>query len=132
MKHTIHNIEGFDVIAFDDSMTNYGDGRLGDASHAIEWANENKIGGHNDWVLPIKEVIAALHGLADGALGTRFTWSSSPYVGDASGAWYVCFEDGYVSYEYRYSSYVAVCLVRSSQCLDIGIAGLKKALTKKV
>lgn len=125
MKHTIHNIEGFDVIAFNDAMTNHGDGRAGDASYAVSWANENKIGGHEDWILPIKEVLIALHGISDGKFVIECTWSSSHYVGSPSLAWLVDF--GFVSGNNRNLTQ-RVRLVRASQCFDIGMAGLRKAL----
>jgi len=42
---------------------------------------------------------------------THVFWSSSPYVGDTSVAWYVFFDNGYVYSSYRYNTY-AVRLVR--------------------
>ena len=41
-------------------------------------------------------------------------WSSSPYAGDSSYAWYVSFSYGYVDYSSR-NDYDAVRLVRASQ-----------------
>jgi hypothetical protein len=45
---------------------------------------------------------------------SNWYWSSSPYVGGSSYAWFVDFKDGNVYYSYRYSSY-QVRLVRASQ-----------------
>lgn len=120
MKHTLHNINGFNVIAFDECMTNKIGGK---AEASAKWANKNKVGGFDDWVMPKREVLFALQSLSDGMLGSIWVWSSSP---DDSGlAWVVDFDDGYVSYDYR--NYVsAVRLVRASQCLDIGHAAVDR------
>ena len=114
---------------FNKTYTNYGDGRVGDASAYVATVNAAGLCGAADWRLPTAD---ELHGLVDygvyvsntsppaidatwfpNTLGSLF-WSSSPYVGNASGAWGVDFRVGYVNNSVRVnSSYVR--LVRAGQ-----------------
>ena len=74
-----------------------------------------------DWRLPnVKELSSlvdrsrsgpAIDSKAFPATPSEWFWSSSPYVGNASSAWFVYFGDGNVGSNYR-GSYLAVRLVR--------------------
>jgi len=84
---------------------------------------QNTANSTTGWRLPnVKELSSiADKGCQSPAIdGTAFPntnavyWSSSPYVGVASYAWYVVFNDGYVYYSLRGYTY-AVRLVRASQ-----------------
>jgi len=84
------------------TFTNFGDGRSGDVSRLLSYANDNALCGFNDWRLPSVE---ELHGIVDhGATsGPRikvldfpntaegFYWSNEPYGGFANGKWVVGF-----------------------------------------
>ena len=56
----------------------------------------------------------AIDTVAFPATPANWFWSSSPYVGDASIAWFVYFSNGYVGYDYR-SNALHVRLVRAGQ-----------------
>lgn len=122
MKYELKNIDGFDIICFENRSTNNGN-----CDKAVDWANKNKVGGFEDWVLPKKEVLSALCYLANGRLGEEFTWSSSSCVGNSYVACYVDFDfnGAFVDYESR-NNYLAVRLVRASQCLAIGHAAVDR------
>jgi hypothetical protein len=125
MKHTIQKIKDtLDVLTFEDTATNHEDGRKGSALAVVSWANEQAIGGHDDWALPSKETLLDLCQLM--SISDRWYWSSSPNVGDSSYAWGVYFGNGDVSNGSVRSSHGYVRLVRASQLFDIGLAALKK------
>jgi Protein of unknown function (DUF1566) len=128
MDHQLTKLNGFDLLEFDDAMTNYQDARDGSALAAVAWANEKRIGGVDDWVLPSRETLLDLLQLGDSE-STQWCWSSSPYVGNTDYAWYVSFGNGGVYYNYRLGP-IAVRLVRASQCFDIGLAALHKRFDK--
>lgn len=98
------------------TFTNFGDGRPGDASELVAKVNADPTlnQGNNDWRLPTIDQLKALIGTRHDPK-TGWYWSSSPYVGNSNGAWYVNFNDGlvYVS-SYRDGS-LHVRLVRASQ-----------------
>ena len=93
------------------------------STNSIGYKNEvntSALCGFTDWRLPTKE---ELEGILASSGSPRIDttwfpntqanayWSSSPYVGDSSGAWGVSFYGGYVYYDYRYGNY-RVRLVR--------------------
>jgi hypothetical protein len=125
MKHKIENIGNLSILTFADTATNHEDAREGSALAMFKYANNNKIGGFDDWVLPTRETLLDLYQLLGG--GDKWYWSSSPYMGNSGCAWYVDFYDGYVYYSVR-SNYYYVRLVRASQLFDIGLAALNKQL----
>ena len=110
---------------FRKTYTNYGDGRVGDASAYVAAANAAAHCGATDWRLPTAD---ELQGLVDYGVGfpgpvdaTWFPntpsnpfWSSSPVVGYANTAWLVHFYYGGVGINYRSNTYY-VRLVRAGQ-----------------
>ncbi len=88
--------------------------------------NKDKHLGFDDWVLPnVKQLqMLYLSGLVDSTYGH---WSSSPYVGNSYGAWYVNFNNGNV-YCYGRDNIYHVRLVRASQLFDIGKAADRKVM----
>jgi len=87
---------------------------------ALTAADTSTLAGYADWRLPnIKELASLVEpGCVDPAINTRifpntagWFWSSSPYVGFTSFAWYVNFSNGSVFSNYRYLTF-AVRLVR--------------------
>ena len=101
-------------------------GRADDASGFVVAVNQQGWCGSTAWRLP---TAAELRGIVDysvaypgSTIDTAFFpntqatvfWSSSPYVGYTSLAWYVNFDNGYVSNGYRNSAF-PVRLVRASQ-----------------
>ena len=90
-------------------------------------ATATDFAGHTDWRVP---GVVELNTLVERATANpasnpvlfprtpaAYFWSSSPYVGDTGGAWFVNFGNGNVSNSSR-SSYGAVRLVRGGQWLD--------------
>ena len=69
--------------------------------------------GHADWRLPTLEELKTLIGTPE-APKNGWYWSSSPYVGDASVAWFVYFDYGGAGLSYRGYGYL-VRLVRAIQ-----------------
>lgn len=109
---------------WDQTYTNFGDSRVGDASAFVTAVNAAGLCEFGDWRLPTAEELQSLvdYGVAypgptiDSAWfsNTRSGafWSSSPYVGDALYAWGVYFNDGLVSGYYPRSQWRSVRLVR--------------------
>jgi hypothetical protein len=108
------------------TFTNYGDGRVGDASAYVAAVNAAGLCGASDWRLPTADELQSIvdYGVAlpgpttdttwfPNTVGNWF-WSSSPFVGGADYAWYVNFYNGYVYHYHRaYPGYVR--LVRAGQ-----------------
>jgi Protein of unknown function (DUF1566) len=127
MNHTLETInDTLDVLTFEDTATNHEDARKGSALAMAKWANDNNVGGHNDWVLPDKETLFDLCQFVHKE--NKWYWSSSPYVGYSYNAWNVNFYNGgvYGSNYRSYGSYVR--LVRASQLKDIAMAAVNKRL----
>ena len=100
--------------------TNFGDGRSGDASAFVNIVNAMRLCGYSDWRLPSKDelldlVVKGVSPTIDSNwfpnTQTGWYWTSSPYAGNASYAWYVDFSYGDVSNGYRPSD-VFLRLVR--------------------
>ena len=94
---------------FNRTYTNYGDGRVGDASAYVAAVNTAGLCGATDWRLPTADELQGLvdYGVAypgptidatwfPNTQGNWF-WSSPPYVGFANYAWVVNFIDGGVN-----------------------------------
>jgi hypothetical protein len=124
MKHTLETINGLSILAFDGTATNHADAREGSALAMVKYANDNSIGGFDDWVLPTRETLLELCQLLNGS-DKEVRWSASPYVGNSNYAWVVDFSNGYVYGSYRNGGYY-VRLVRASQLFDIGQLSLNK------
>jgi hypothetical protein len=123
MNYELEAINGLSILTFADTATNHADARDGSALAMVKYANDNSIGDATDWVLPTRETLMDLYQLLGGE--DRWYWSSSPYVGNSYGAWYVDFNVGYADDDNRiYSLYVR--LVRASQLFDIGLAAVNK------
>jgi hypothetical protein len=97
----------------------------GSALAFVNTVNAAGLCGANNWRLPTR---AELLSLVDYGVNTSpridtawfpntknsYSWSSDGYVGNASNAWVVNFDSGYVGFNYRGSNY-AVRLVRVGQ-----------------
>lgn len=89
------------------TYTNYGDGRVGDASAYVAAVNALVLCGHTDWRLPTVDELQSIvdYGKpypgptinADVFVNTKkwVYWTSSPYAGGRDGAWYVYFYYGF-------------------------------------
>ena len=86
----------------------------------VKAINASALCGFTDWRLPTQdELLEIVESSKSPTIDTfwfpntpiDFFWSSSPYVGNAIGAWVVVFDDGYV-YDYGRYNYVHVRLVR--------------------
>lgn len=104
--------------------TNYGDGRVGDASAYVAAVNAAGLCGHSDWRLPDRD---ELQGIVDYGVSypgptidaawfpnTRrgAYWTSSPLAGNPGYAWLVYFGYGYVNYYDLRNDTLHVRLVR--------------------
>ena len=109
------------------TYTNYGDGRVGDASAYVASVNAAGLCGATDWRLPTAD---ELQGIVDyGAVYPVPTidaawfpntqgylyWSSSPYVGYAATTWSFHFGNGSNGGDNNYSNADYVRLVRAGQ-----------------
>lgn len=112
---------------FRKTYTNYGDGRIGDASAYVAAVNAAGLCGATDWLLPTVDELQGIvnYGVAAPGPSIDATWfpntqrlsflSSSPYVGDANNAWAVDFTNGHVGYINRANYTLPVRLVRAGQ-----------------
>lgn len=108
------------------TYTYWGDGRAGDASAYVAAVNAAWLCGKNDWRLPTVDELQTIVDYGKGYPGPTVNldwfvntgsggyWSSSPNVGNTSGAWGVHFNNGVVSGFSRNFNY-RVRLVRASQ-----------------
>ena len=113
------------------TYTNFGDGRAGDASAYAATVNGLALCGFTDWRLPTADELQGLvdYGVAFpgptidvnffpnmGGAGnpSAIAWSSSPYAGNSNGAWNVVFVNGFVFSGLRDDGFT-VRLVRASQ-----------------
>jgi hypothetical protein len=117
MNYTTTTIDNLSILTFDDTATNHADAREGSALAMVKYANDNSIGGADDWVLPSRETLLDVYQLLD-VEDDKWYWSSSPYVGNLVPhlAWGVFFGNGFVLRLSRISNYY-VRLVRTSQFL---------------
>ena len=111
----------------DNTYTNYGDSRTGDASAYVAAVNATSLCGYTDWRLPTADELQMIVDYSIAYPGPTINstwfpntvgsvyWSASPYAGGSYLAWYVSFGDGYVDYGgNRYGTYY-VRLVRAGQ-----------------
>ena len=110
----------------DNTYTNYGDSRTGDASAYVTAVNATSLCGYTDWRLPTADELQMIvdYSIAypgptinstwfPNTVGNAY-WSASPYAGASSSAWGVNFGYGNVGFDYRNDSYY-VRLVRAGQ-----------------
>ncbi|TDM09677.1 MAG: hypothetical protein C4K60_10725 [Ideonella sp. MAG2] len=107
------------------TYTNFGDGRVGDASAYLAAVNAQSLCGFTDWRLPTLDELQSIVDYGKPFPGPvintvwfpntigAYYWSSSPYVVSESYVWYVDFESGNTVYDYR--DYHPIRLVRSVQ-----------------
>jgi hypothetical protein len=91
-------------------------------NEAIEYCKNLRLAGYDDWRLPtVKELLTlvdydrfnpAINPMFGGV--ASYYWSSTTDVGDTSSAWYVGFNNGYVS-SLTKTSYYYVRAVRSTK-----------------
>jgi hypothetical protein len=105
------------------AYTNYGDGRVGDASAFVTAVNAKGLCGYTDWRLPTADELQGIidYGVAYPGPTLDITWfpntqggiywSSTPFVDNAGNAWSVDFYDGHIDYSLRAARY-SVRLVR--------------------
>jgi hypothetical protein len=99
--------------ASSNSYSNYGDSRSADASAYVTAVNTAGLCGYTNWRLPTRAELQALldYSVASPDPGVDTTWfpntlasaywSSSPYLGSTTKAWYVSFANGTVSSDTR-------------------------------
>jgi uncharacterized protein DUF1566 len=88
---------------------------------ALRYCEKLDMGGHTDWRLPNVRELQSLvdYGRVDTAIDPAFMsdsdgyWSSSAYLDDPGGIWYIDFYDGFLDFDYFDSEY-AVRPVRNA------------------